>query len=718
MDLVYYLRLLFRHARLIIAAGLLMAVVTYLVTRDQPSVYMSSTIVYTGLATGYTIESGGSSKLDYFGTNAKFDNLINLIKSRITHKETAIRLLGNHIYDQQKGNLDYQHLHILLGEELMITLYDAQSRENTIRKVRKLAMSSDTSKLYKLINSNNAFYGISHIEKLFVRRVQNSDLIELRYETIHPRICQQTLEILSKVFLEKYQKMRAVQTGDVVAYFQARVNDAYRKLLTSEKELLRFRQQNRIINYHEQTRFIAAKKEDFDETVNEEIRFLAAAKAGKLRVEQELDTKVSIALQGGQILRLRKSLSRLTSQLARDELSDEQNADNQAAIKVAIAEVKDSLMNAVNVLTSLSYSKEGVPTASLLTEWLDYVTDVEERESRMQVMMEQKNDFDAKYDRFAPMGARLKQIERKIDVAEEEYMRMLSSLNQAKLKQQNIEMSSNVEILDEPYFPLIPKGSKRKLLILLSFMIGVFGVSGLILLLEYMDRTVRSAKDGEGMLGLQVVGVFPNFGTIYNRKIQVDLLTDRIMKTFVREMRRHQKEEVKKQVILVTSARPGEGKTFLMEKLAHYFGSTEQLYCFVPEGNNVEQNDFISHYPADLLRLPSLKAFKERVEINDEAKILLIEVPAFIECNMLPEWYRQADELFLVVRANRMWTAADKRALAYLQTFSKTEPVALVNGVRLDRLEPMIGEVPRKRSRLRQWLKRMLSMQFFYKHGI
>ena len=35
-------------------------------------------MVYTGLASGYSIESQGDSKVDFFGTNIAFDNLINV----------------------------------------------------------------------------------------------------------------------------------------------------------------------------------------------------------------------------------------------------------------------------------------------------------------------------------------------------------------------------------------------------------------------------------------------------------------------------------------------------------------------------------------------------------------------------------------------------------------------------------------------------------------
>ncbi|MBT7095149.1 MAG: hypothetical protein HN936_18025, partial [Bacteroidetes bacterium] len=57
MNLIYFLRLLIKNIILIGGVGVLMAVLVYVMTRDQPESYSSEMEIYTGLATGYNIES-------------------------------------------------------------------------------------------------------------------------------------------------------------------------------------------------------------------------------------------------------------------------------------------------------------------------------------------------------------------------------------------------------------------------------------------------------------------------------------------------------------------------------------------------------------------------------------------------------------------------------------------------------------------------------------
>jgi len=97
MDLYKVLQLIKRHLFLLIAIPLFMALLVYIFTRNQAKTYSSEVIIYTGIATGYSIESTNSRSVDYFSTNIQFDNLINLIKANQTIENTSIRLLAQDI---------------------------------------------------------------------------------------------------------------------------------------------------------------------------------------------------------------------------------------------------------------------------------------------------------------------------------------------------------------------------------------------------------------------------------------------------------------------------------------------------------------------------------------------------------------------------------------------------------------------------------------------
>jgi len=92
MNLIQLITIFKRHILLLISVPVILASVVIYLTRNPTLEYESSTIIYTGIASGYNLEQ--NNKFDLFGSRNAFDNLINVIKSRETISETAIRLFA------------------------------------------------------------------------------------------------------------------------------------------------------------------------------------------------------------------------------------------------------------------------------------------------------------------------------------------------------------------------------------------------------------------------------------------------------------------------------------------------------------------------------------------------------------------------------------------------------------------------------------------------
>ena len=95
MNVIEILRLLRRHLVLLLLTPFLMVLLVIFFTRKPTYVYSSETILYTGIASGSSVEMDKS--FSFFANNTAFDNLINVIKSRETEQEVAIRLLAQHL---------------------------------------------------------------------------------------------------------------------------------------------------------------------------------------------------------------------------------------------------------------------------------------------------------------------------------------------------------------------------------------------------------------------------------------------------------------------------------------------------------------------------------------------------------------------------------------------------------------------------------------------
>ncbi len=95
-NLLFFVRLLLRHAGLLVAVPIVLAILVFQLTKNQPKVFNSKARVYTGIASGSTIELD-NTKLDFRATNTAYDNLLNLIKARTTIETVALKLFSQHM---------------------------------------------------------------------------------------------------------------------------------------------------------------------------------------------------------------------------------------------------------------------------------------------------------------------------------------------------------------------------------------------------------------------------------------------------------------------------------------------------------------------------------------------------------------------------------------------------------------------------------------------
>ena len=172
------------------------------------------------------------------------------------------------------------------------------------------------------------------------------------------------------------------------------------------------------------------------------------------------------------------------------------------------------------------------------------------------------------------------------------------------------------------------------------------------------------------------------------------------------------------------STQDEEGKSFISEqivtklcdldyKVLHI--SYDEFLAPQAHKNYHQVNYTVGDY---LYKIASVQEFFKPEDIIDYSAFdfVLLELPSIIK-NPFPVKLASAiDHSFLVVRANRSWTEADRNALQlFNEATTGPEPTIVLNGVKVLEMETVLGELPKKRSRFRRWLKRLVQMRFFSK---
>ena len=656
-------------------------------TRHEKKTFSSETVIYTGIASGYSLS--GNNKVDYFTASNAFDNLISLINSRETKNEVALRLLAEHlclaVHDPAKLSWEaYTQLQTLVPDSVKQKVC-AGTPDATFEALSTYMRKSDDNLIYKLIYSTNSYYSISALSNIKPSRINSSDLIKVSYETTDAVICKRTLELTLDVFMRKHRLIKEGQSGSVVAFFEKQTADAYGRLDSAELSFLNFNKSNNIINYPEQTKAVAGERELlYAQNHNIEMDRKAAGTSLD-KVNESLDGRRYQTLYGADLLQNREELSNVYGQIAVAQTIGNNHGgtvpDKQLdSLKAVAATREHSLQNTLSNLYQKSITPNGIPTKQVLDEWLQTMLSYEQSKARLTVMDKRKKEFEEEYKKYAPLGAMLKKIERKINVQEQEYLEMLHDLNVARLQQQNNELTTRLNIVDPPFLPLSPNASKRMVLVIVGFVVGLLLVLITVLTRALINKTLKQPRKAARDIGLPLLGIYP---------LQADnaAFVERAKLRIMQHLLPHIGNDATPQYIGLVSMQRGEGKTTLLEML---------------------------HRELDALNYTVEKAaWKGALPVPAATtEIVLIEFPALDDMVIKPGLIPKMDVSILVCRANRIWGKIDKELLRLFMKNTGNLPCFVLNGVSADFAEEVIGEIPKQRKRIRKTIKRLARFEF------
>jgi len=902
MNIIVLLRLLRKHIVLLLLTPILLAGLVMYFTKTPSFTYSSETTLFTGIASGSSVEMDKS--LNYFATNTAFDNLINVINSRQTQQEVAIRLLAQHLllsdsdprYISRKSldyikeitpeyintliekskhqstssfnttksndlgnseqtkdshNNEYQE-HIVKNNETIYSIsrqygvsidqiksvnglnnnnnihpgqtiriskhlnnisetsvkasavvtqidtttfsfsrlngtsqisnsgpssIDQSVFEQTVLNLTTLLNSSDTNFVYNLLNYNSPHYSLSDISEINVQRIANSDLVKLKFTSDDPGICQQTLFFFIEVCIKNYKNIKENSSDAVVKYFEFQVNQATQKLKTGEDKLLSFNKGNNIINYYEQSKAVALAKEALDVDYNNMRIKLAGTEAAIRRLEEKLESQQKIQLKSAPIVEKRNQLSLVNTKIATAETigyGNTSDGQNLASLKAEAERLKEEIREAVGELYRFSNTTEGLPISSLLNDWITNVVNYEDTKAGLDVLSKRIQEFQKQYEIYAPAGANLKRIEREISVSEAEFLELLHGLNLAKLKMQDIELSSNLKSVDLPYYPLTPNPTKRKILVFAAAFVGFLVILSSILALEFFDETLRNPKKAAKILNLKPIGIFPKI-YLKSGALNFPYITQRLLEIIVQRIELLKKARTTisgAYQILLFSTTNYEGKTTMSQNLASQLKKlgnkvavirysqektlhqkTNQNYCpgaqlgseklitktkkksfincilgysdtridykspFLCEyGSILSEDNFFEYEINQGYHL--IRDYKELLIKNDYSlsfipDYVLIEIPSILYYPYPTDLVASVDLPLMVCRANRVWSQADQEAIDNLTKITSKKPEFILNGVELDVVESVLGELQKRRDWFRKLAKKIIRFQFF-----
>lgn len=712
MNLLKFLKVISDKLLYVIIIPLVVGAVVFLATKDLPLNYSTFSTVYSGVTsnTGLIVDV---VKVDNVATQNEYNNLMSMLSSSSFYEDISLHLLTQHLLLTKP---DKEIISEAAFNELKLNVppkvrklvvkgnYDA-----TLQNLKNYIVQDDKNYIYRLMNYGAKYYSVQAISTLKSERLTGSDLIKITYECDDPGICYNTVKYATQQFIANYSEFKLSQSNSAIAYFEAKLDEIRKKLDASEQKLLNFNIDNVIINYYEQTEQITTQQEKIEIRLQEVKMEYEASNAVLAKLEAEVEKRYDINLRNTEVLRLREQLLYYNKAITAIELHD--NSPDKPKLNDFInkrRKLEIRLQDKVDSLNVFDNKSQGIEAQKLLSEWLEAVKNNENYMALYKSMQERLIEFMKQFKRYAPLGAEMKRMEREINVYEREYLSVLHDLGVARQNEKNISMRSNMKIYDQAKFPINAIPPKTKLYVVIGALFSLIFYLLVVFLIELFDSRIKSPSQLKKLIEKDVIAAYSAPSKKNIAREYIETRATKMIFQKVREISFGKDRPVVLQFISNWHDIDAREYALLLANELRKYNFTATILDFKSNASDSVLPDSDSQ----ILRkdnydmYDSYNALLQSENINTDFVLCLypeinagIASPALLSEGLITIW---------VFDANLLWTNADKYLLDKVNQIVRNNDFAILINAEPDNLEEMYGEVPKKRSFIRKFIKNML----------
>lgn len=666
-------------------------------TQFLPYSYTVKSSLYAGITSSTSLDGAA---VNFSVVAATFDNLVNIAKSRGTLEKVSLRLLASSYThgEEWKDNQYIQAKHyrqlLQITPKEVMELIDRKDESKTLANLTAYKKNDHNNFIYSVFNRTIAFYSMAALDRVELKRIGNSDILDISYTSADPGLTQLTVAFLIEELINAYEILRFKSTNDVIAYFEEQVRLAKVRLSEEEDNLMHYNVQERIINYDEETKALAATRYQVDDRLEAAKRTYEGAVALRKMLDEKMDVRAQIIRNNTNLLQELDKVSNLNQSIMEKEIfiSDKSKSKSEELQKekTELRQAEDRISSISDNLNEFAFTKEGVGIENMINEWLIALVNEARAQAEMKVLESRQQDIFDQYSHMSPVSTQVNRKERAIDIAQDNYRTQLSGLASANLRLKNIEMStSNLQTVAPPSYPLTDNGRNRLMYILAAFFGSMIFIILYFLLIEVLDHTLRDPYRSKRLSGLPVIAAFNGISNLKYRGFLK--ACNRLAAAYCCNRLNKYMKVGEPTVINLLSINSREGKSFLAKYFIRHWESEGLRVRLVTHDYDFESNG------KQYVQAQQLSDFWMLNEAEKTPDIILVEYPSIKDSSIPLPVLQKADVNLLIANACRLWRDSDNTTLAPFKEALKDTPFMLyLNNADRDVVESFTGELPPK----------------------
>jgi len=406
---------------------------------------------------------------------------------------------------------------------------------------------------------------------LSVRRVPNSRLLDVTFESTDPQLAARVVNAHIENFREQNFRSRYQAIAQASSWLADQLDELKVKVQKSEDARLEYERKNQIWELDDKQNITTQRLADLNKELTD---------AQSERMKKQALYEFAKSADADSVPEMRNDIVLQDLNKKRSEVSA-QYSDSLAQYGPNFPKVQRLQGQSKEIEQLIEGEKKAI-----IEQMGNDFNAARQREMLLSQALDQQK---AEANQMAERLVEYNILKREAEANKTLYDGMLTKLKEANIA--GALKSSNIRIVDPAMVPSYPTRPAKTRNIALAFIVGLVGGIGLALLREYLDNTVKTPDDIEALARLPSLAVVPAFSdsngngrrgllkgvstSTNGHDKRIELVAQHLPKSQMSEAFRALRTALllsqadhPPQVILVTSALPREGKTTAAANLA------------------------------------------------------------------------------------------------------------------------------------------------------
>ncbi len=366
---------------------------------------------------------------------------------------------------------------------------------------------------------------------LGVRAIPGTDVLEISYSSADPELATAVVNTIMAVYIQNDVQVNRAAAASAQEFITAQLPKSENKVNVAESALRRFKEANQIVDLTEESQNTVQVLSGLDDTMIQLQADLADTTARAAEIQQQLRLNpesiyaVGLVSESPGVQEVLEKLQVVQSQLAAERARYEEGHPaiatlrrQESSLSALVEQRVSSALGSNGADLPADDLQAGELELSLISEFLQLEATQSGLVQRLAALTNAQQAQGARAQALPGLEKRQRELERERSAAQTTYETLLENLQQAQvIENQNI---GNARIVSPALVPESPMPVPSKLYIAAGLIGGgLLGLAGAFLL-DLIDRSVKTVREGQDLYGYPLVGVIPAWKRLSGRSAQ------------------------------------------------------------------------------------------------------------------------------------------------------------------------------------------------------